>query len=584
MTRFSFSGIWFIYGLVGVTLLLVAISLFGSLAASFSVKESLGETWTISNYSQVLQDGEFGRVLLNTILLGAGSVAVMLFFSIPISWLLARTDFAWKGLLFSLLTAKMAIPGFITAMSYVFLFNPSNGIVNKLLGFPFFNVYSLPWICFLQGLVLTPVAVFMILPTLRNIDPALEEAARVSGVTYGQMIRRIVLPLAGPAIAAATIFFFIVAVEIFDFVALIGMPGGIEVLSVLIYDKTHPSIGSPDYGLAGAYGMVLFAITAIAILFYIRFLRQSQKYAVVGGKRRFSPPQPLKKLRWPANVFVLAWIFLAFVIPILTLGWTSLVPYLQPPSMSALSSISMQSYGFALSYLGEPFRNTVGVMIGAVLIGVISSTCISWVVTRSRNRLGRWVDFLVFLSPAVPSMVAALAFQYFGLKIHQWIPIYGTIWLVSLAMSTRMLAFCTRTMNASAMQLHKELDEAAYASGISKFTAFRKIFIPLIAPAVFYSAVMVAMMTAKELTIPLMINTGGTPLVSTLIYDLQSSGYYDSASAVGLYMIFALVALTLTARAVTGMGEEKDAFAKKRFRRNKVNAGLSAPERLQKEM
>lgn len=563
MIRHYFSGTKLIYGIVILAILLISISLVGSIIASFSPGEELGGKWTISNYEFIIQDEKFLPVLIDTIILGVGSVIVMLFFSVPISWLLARTDFAWKGLLFSLLTAKMAIPGFITAMSYVFLFNPNNGIVNKLVGIPLFDIYSLLWICFLQGLVLTPVAVFMMLPTLRNLDPSLEEAARISGVTNLQTIRYIVFPLVAPAVIAATLFFFIIAVEIFDFVALIGLPGDIKVLSVLIYDSTHPSVGLPNYGLAGAYGISLFLITAIAILFYMKFLRQSQKYAVVGGKRRRGNPQALNRLKWPANLFVLSWIFLAFCIPILTLAWTSLVPYLQPPSLKAMSSLSLQSYGYALTYLGEPFINTIAVMIIAVLIGIMSSTCISWVVTRSRNRLGRWVDFLVFLSPAVPSMVAAVAFQYFGLKIHQMIPIYGTIWLVSLAMSTRMLAFCTRTMNTSAMQLHYELDEAAYASGISKLMTFRKIFVPLIAPAVFYSAVMVAMMTAKELTIPLMINTGGTPLISTLIFDLQSSGYYDSASAVGIYMIFSLVALAILARKLTGMGEEQDSFVKR---------------------
>lgn len=90
---------------------------------------------------------------LRTVAFGVGSVLVMLFFAFPITWLLSRTDFAWKRLTVAVLVAKLAIPRFITAMSYVWLFNPTSGIVNRMFGGgglgvePTFDIYSLWWIC-----------------------------------------------------------------------------------------------------------------------------------------------------------------------------------------------------------------------------------------------------------------------------------------------------------------------------------------------------------------------------------------------------------------------------------------------------
>ena len=112
-----------------------------------------------------------------------------------------------------LLTAKLAIPGFITAMAYVWLFNPTAGIVNAMLGATgagnaaAFNIYQIGWICFLQGIVLTPAAVFLMLPAFRNMDASLEEAAWVSGVPKWRAILRIVLPLLKPGIFAIALFF-----------------------------------------------------------------------------------------------------------------------------------------------------------------------------------------------------------------------------------------------------------------------------------------------------------------------------------------------------------------------------------------
>ena len=171
-------------------------------------------------------------VLANTLLLGVGTVAVMLAFALPMVWILARTDFPWKGLVFTLLTVKIAIPGFLTAMAYIFLISPRSGIVNAALQGALglaeapFSVYSLPWIAALQGLVLVLGGAFMMLAAFRAMDPALEGAAAVSGMPTHQVWLRITLPMMAPAVLATALFFFVIAIEIFDFAGLIGLPAG----------------------------------------------------------------------------------------------------------------------------------------------------------------------------------------------------------------------------------------------------------------------------------------------------------------------------------------------------------------------
>ena len=61
---------------------------------------------------------------------------------------------------------------------------------------------------------------------------------------------------------------------------------------------------------------------------------------------------------------------------------------------------------------------------------------------------------------------------------------------------------------------------------------------------------MVGMLTARELTLPLMINTGRATVVSTLIFELQSNGETGPSSAVALYMIVALGIFVFVARRV----------------------------------
>ena len=564
-----------IYALAYLALALVLVSLIGNVLASFSQQAQIGG-FSTANYADLLSDPRLADVMLRTLVFGAGAVAVMMVFAFPIAWIISRTDFPWKKVAIGMLVAKLAIPGFITAMSYIWLFNPTSGLINHMLGAtqlgatPVFDIYGLSWICFIQGIVLVPACVFLMLPAFQNLDGTLEEAAWVSGITRRTAIRHVVLPLLAPGILGAMFFFFVVAVESFDIVGLIGLPGRIRVLSIWIYDALHPSVGLPDYGFAGAIGMLLFVISGVAIAFYVRLLRRSERFAVVGGKGRAAQLQVLGTWKWVAGGFILIWAIAAFFLPLVTLGWVSLIPYLQPPSMAAFANLSVQSFGHALSYLHDAAINTFVVGVGAVIMVLTWSLSICWVVTRSRSRSAAWVDTIVFLSPAVPSMVAAVAFQYLGIALYKWLPLYGTIWLVAIVMGTRMLAFCTRTMNAASWQIHAQLDEAAYVSGVSKFGTFRYVFLPILAPAVFYSAVIVALLSMRELTVPLMINTGHAPLISTLVFDLQMSGSHNVAAAISIYMIVFLVAVTFLAGRLTRM--DKPLHERVRRRRPRLQA------------
>jgi iron(III) transport system permease protein len=585
-------GIGWVFLLAGIGLFLVCISVFGNVITSFS-EEGDVDKFSLANYYELFDQDTLGSVTGRTILLGFGTVFWMFLFSFPFAWLLARTDFRFRTGLFSLLTAKLAIPGFITAMSYVWLFNPTSGLVNQFFGMTKFNggalfdVYQLGWICFLQGIVLVPGGVFMMLPAFRNLDASLEEAAWVSGVSKAHTIRRIVLPLLGPSMVAVSIFYFVIGVEMFDFVAIIGMPG--DVLVMWIYDAIAESDGAPNLGFAGAAGVVLFAICGGAIVFYARFLRQAKKYAVVGGKVRASAPQPLGKLRWAAYGCVAFWLVASIIVPVITIIWVALVPFFQPPSIAALESVSLSSFSDALEWIGEPLKNTLILMVGSVVIAASLATSITWFVTRSQHRMAHWADSIVFLAPAVPTIVTGVAFQFLGIAIYHWLPLFGTIWLVAIAMGTRMLAYCTRTMNATSLQIQFELDEAAYASGVSKLETFRRIFLPLMAPAIFYSALMVGMLAARDLTLPLVMNTGNSEVVATLIFNLQTNGEQNAAAAVALYMIVVLVLLALFARRITGMQEIRGAESVRRHsdrswlsRVRDTTASLASPSRKQK--
>ena len=118
----------------------------------------------------------------------------------------------------------------------------------------------LPLAYLIRNLPLTGRAAFA---GLRQLDPALEEAAASLGAGPRRRFRRIVLPLLKPALAAGASIAFITALG--DFVVSIVLytfetrPISIEILSSLRMQET---------GVGAAYGMLLAALSAASFLFF----------------------------------------------------------------------------------------------------------------------------------------------------------------------------------------------------------------------------------------------------------------------------------------------------------------------------
>jgi iron(III) transport system permease protein len=146
--------------LVAVAVFLLAVPIFALLSSSLWDARSNDGVLSLANFQAVLAHPLFAPIAWNTLILGAGTVAVMLSFAVPFAWLFSRTDLPRKDLLLALITVNVAIPSFLVAIGYISMFNPSNGLANQVARDAFgltdspFNVYSLGWMIVLQGAAL----------------------------------------------------------------------------------------------------------------------------------------------------------------------------------------------------------------------------------------------------------------------------------------------------------------------------------------------------------------------------------------------------------------------------------------------
>lgn len=497
--------------------------------------------FSLDNYRAVFTSGQLGSVTLNTLIYVVGSLIVAAVPSICLAYLFERTDLPGRKILAPLALAPMAVPVTVMAIAWALVANPANGplalLIEQLFGVTI-DIYSLPGMILVTGLFGVPSMYLMIAPAFARLNPELEEAAAAAGAPLRRRLRLIVMPLIGPAISAAAMLMVVVTLEGFAIPAILGLPDQIFVFSSLIQYSLQPPSGMANYGKASTYGVLILLLCLVMLVIYRRRVRDSNRFKVVTGKGYRHSRTPLGKWRIPGAVLVWIYMIVAIVLPILALLWTSLSPYPRPITWDGLSSMSFQPYLNILSSpgMGEIVVNTALV----VLITATATTAMSiWIAVVAARRAfpgSRLLFESTFLVFGIPSVVlgASVLFLYLFVPI----PIYGTIWIIIVALVTRFLPRGSRLVQTALLQLDDGLIEAGRLSGASPFTVTRKILLPLMAPALWSCWLWVFAHALGELPIALLLTGADNRTLVVLLWDtFTSSVDYPEASALAIIIL-----------------------------------------------
>ena len=186
--------------------------------------------------------------------------------------------------------------------------------------------------------------------------------------------------------------------------------------------------------------------------------------------------------------------------------------------------------------------NTSILMLLTPTITVIVSVIFAWVVLRSRIR-GRFLfDFFAFLPHAVPNIIFAIGAVLLALFVLRgFIPLYGTIWLLLLLYIIVRLSYGTRMMNSSLIQIHHELEEAAYVSGGSTWNVVRRILVPILTPPILYGWLWIALLTYRELTLAVLLSRAENTTLPVVVWSIWLNGGFGQAAALTTVMLCILV-------------------------------------------
>ena len=232
----------------------------------------------VEHYAFLAGDPRFWNAARVTLTFAAVSVALELVLGLAVALTLQRQQ-GGRRLALSLLLLAWALPSVVTAKLFEWLYHPSAGLVNLLLGGAVRNwlgdpATALPALIAADVWRTMPFVALLCYARLLTIPPVVYEAARVDGAGRLATLGAITLPLLRPILLVALLFRTLDALRAFDlmFVLTGGGPAGTtETLTVYAYRSLFQTL---QLGFGSAIGVVIFALVMAVAAGYLRALRR----------------------------------------------------------------------------------------------------------------------------------------------------------------------------------------------------------------------------------------------------------------------------------------------------------------------
>jgi iron(III) transport system permease protein len=543
-----------VYGL----LLLAVVAVFTVLPVGFVLVGSFntagtGERWTwgVSAWYQAFTTPRTVQAIgLSFVLALRAPIAVVIGFFM--SWLLVRVRIPGRSFIEFALWASFFLPGLPIAIGWILLLDPKFGLINELLkGLPFvhgpvFNVYSVAGILWVQLTLTTiPVMVILLTPALRQLDSSFEQSARMSGAGHLQIMRRIVVPLLGPALLTALVAGLIRGLEAFEIEQLLGIPAGIYVYATRIYDlmNVQPPLFPQAMALSTFFLLVLFALA-----FVYQVYTQRRTFVTLTGRGVMFNATYTGRWRYAASALCLVYLSVSLVLPLclLVLGsFMRLFGFFNVPDPYTTEQW--------LKVFHDPvfllaLRNSIFLGASVSILGLLVYGLLAYAITRSRLSGRRTLSLLVWMPWAVPGVLLGVALLWLMLTVPVLTLFYGTMGALVLALLIQNMPFGVQLLRTALGQVSTELEEAARMSGASWLATYRLIILPLMAPMLVSVGVLTFVVVLRDISTSVLLAGPSTRPLSLLMLEFARGSSMEAATVVGLLLSALAIVVALLAR------------------------------------
>jgi putative spermidine/putrescine transport system permease protein len=264
-----------------VILLFLALPIVVILVTSFSNNAFASfppETWTLNWYKALFADGsKWPAALSLSALVAALSTVFSLIIGVTAATALVRSELPLRSAVFALVLGPLVIPQIVTALGLFLLFEPA-----AMLGSPIAIALG-------HTVLASPIAVLILIATLRGIDERLEDAAASMGAGRLTIARKITFPLAAPGMIAAAIFSFITSFDEFYISQFLSSVDTVT-LPVQVYNSLTFEI-DPSVTAVSAI-LIAFAILALGLVALVRWIGSGRQDSLLSVENTVGVANP----------------------------------------------------------------------------------------------------------------------------------------------------------------------------------------------------------------------------------------------------------------------------------------------------
>jgi iron(III) transport system permease protein len=502
----------------------------------------------LANYMRVFGDKDIMPMLSNSVTYAAGAALLGTAVGALLAWIVARTNTPGKALVELMPLYPILMPPIMKNIAWILLLAPKSGILNGMLQQFFgietlvFNAFTMAGMIWVFGLACVPLGYLFLLPVFLSFDPSLEESAYIAGSKPINTMLRITFPLAMPAFISAFVLNFLRGLRSFETPVLQGTPGNIKVFVSRVYDSMALEFNA---GLATAYSVVLVVLSVITLYFYVRATRFSERYATITGKGyrvRVIDIGPWKYLTFLAVfLYFLAGILIPFVVLIVV----SMIPYYDYDTfMKFPTNAVLTNYYTVMRHPSfvTGFYNSLVLSVSIAVITVLAGITMAFTIYRTRAWGTKLFEFIGTLPLAFPPLVLSVGLVI----IFIGTPLYNSLWALGIGLFVAYFPYAFRNASGSIVNIHKELDEAAWVHGARWRHVFFKITLPILKPSVGGALFYIFIEAVRNVDVAVLLTAPGKEYGPVTLFEYFRVGQWAEAAAGGvIYLIVLIVAVSL---------------------------------------
>ena len=502
---------------------------------------------SLTNFITVLGNPNVLLALANSLIACGGGTLLAVVIGLTFSWVVVRTDTPCKRFIAAASMIPLFVPPLVAAVAWSILASPKTGLINtmmKWIGIPWhFDAYTMSGLVVIFGIYYAPYVYMFTASALRNMDPALEEAAEISGASAVRILFTVTFPLIAPAIISGMLLSFVVMLGIYGIPAVLGAPGDIPVLTTYIFKLTNWS--PPLYSTAASVAIILMIVTGFLVWLQQRVV-SGRSYITVAGKA--FRPGVMKLGPWRYFTLALAVIYLLVVVvlPTLALIVAAFRKFLFIRDVASLFDMRQYSLIHFERLFDNPLAmysivNTMEVGFITALLGGVLAFAIGYTVNRTALVGRKSIDVISTVPVAIPGLVIGVAYLWAWIGLPGGL--YGTIWILALAFIARFMPDTIKALSTSLLQIHKELEEASWICGKGLIGTIRLIVLPLARPGVAAAMTLLFILAIRELGSSLFLYTSNTMVMAVLLLDYYEGGNVSITAAFSLVQTVLLAVL-----------------------------------------